>query len=280
MLVLSRTASFVQKTKKVTPTTKTVARVRRLLGERFQTVGDAFSSLDQNGDGKISRREFKRVLLDLTGGRVTDEEAEVVLREMDFDDSGYLDFREFCVLYATAAKRASVGMYELTTLLFDAMKSSYDSLPDVFRKFDKDRSGTLTLDEFVLMVSSFSRKISRVKVEALFNEIDIDSSGHLHYDEFLRYFKKHMSTSPPPSCLSHPHSLPPHPPVAPREVLPRPARRVHEPRLTFPPLRPKQRRPHQPRRVQGGHVRVVQGFLAGRGGGADPKLGPRRLGLR
>ena len=53
-----------------------------------------FSHFDKSGDGKISRDELKLALRQL-GRRLTDEQMEDIMQQMDEDGSGSVNLREF-----------------------------------------------------------------------------------------------------------------------------------------------------------------------------------------
>ena len=54
----------------------------------------AFQLLDKNGDGKISKEEIKAVIKQC-GGTLFDEEVEKVIKDVDKDGDGYLNYNEF-----------------------------------------------------------------------------------------------------------------------------------------------------------------------------------------
>jgi len=59
---------------------------------------EAFRAFDQNGDGKISQQELTNVLTDPASPlspRVNDREIQEILREVDSNGDGYVDFDEF-----------------------------------------------------------------------------------------------------------------------------------------------------------------------------------------
>nr|XP_022308599.1 calmodulin-like [Crassostrea virginica] len=58
--------------------------------ERMQT---AFKVIDKNGDGKISLQEFKTVMM--FNDMFTKEEVNKLFKEVDSDDKGYIDYKDF-----------------------------------------------------------------------------------------------------------------------------------------------------------------------------------------
>ena len=54
----------------------------------------AFKVFDKNGDGKISKEELKHVMCNV-GEKLSDEEAEEMIKEVDVNADGYIDYNEF-----------------------------------------------------------------------------------------------------------------------------------------------------------------------------------------
>lgn len=66
----------------------------------------AFSLFDKNGDGHISSSELAQVMKQL-GQRMSDEDLAKMLREVDTDNSGSIEFDEFCVYMCNKMKPAN-----------------------------------------------------------------------------------------------------------------------------------------------------------------------------
>merc|ERR1712151_915832 len=60
--------------------------------ERVKTV---FKEFDANGDGKITCDELTRVLMDLSGGELTEAHIEVMFTAADVNNDGVIDYNEF-----------------------------------------------------------------------------------------------------------------------------------------------------------------------------------------
>lgn len=64
---------------------------------------------------------------------------------------------------------------------------------EVFRIFDDDDSGALTLDEFEESLHMLGVYIPEAAILSLFRRLDLDSDGYLSQDEYIQAF--HLITS-------------------------------------------------------------------------------------
>ena len=62
--------------------------------EKLETLKEAFSLFDRNGDGVISADELRLVMLNL-GEPMTAQEAEDMIGQVDEDGDGSVNFKEF-----------------------------------------------------------------------------------------------------------------------------------------------------------------------------------------
>jgi Ca2+-binding EF-hand superfamily protein len=87
---------------------------------------------------------------------------------------------------ATVETFATYGRLKKLALLVIAYKSTNEEigfLRRVFRKFDKSSDGEISLDDFKETLSEYH--YTDEELERMFNAIDIDGTGLVHYSEFL-----------------------------------------------------------------------------------------------
>jgi len=70
---------------------------------------------------------------------------------------------------------------------------------DVFALFDKDSSGTITAHELGEIMRSLGQNPSDLELQDMINEVDVDHSGSIDFDEFL----KMMSTTVKAQDFAH-----------------------------------------------------------------------------
>jgi len=72
-----------------------IKKVTRTLGDDDQSLRDAFSLFDTNGDGHIDKAELKMVLETMEEKNMTDEELDEMFRDADTNNNGQISFEEF-----------------------------------------------------------------------------------------------------------------------------------------------------------------------------------------
>ena len=117
----------------------TTQRKTELKGLTDQQVEDfklAFSLFDKDGDGSCDTTELETVMRAL-GQNLTDTELQDMIREVDEDESGSIDFEEFLQLMAKK--------------LHDS--DSEVEIKEAFKVFDKDATGYVPVSEIRRILS-------------------------------------------------------------------------------------------------------------------------------
>lgn len=128
---------------------------------------EIFIAMDKNADGKLSREELVKGYSHIEPS-ATDVEAKVdeMMRNLDIDGSGFIDYSEFIV-----------ALMDKKKLL------SKDNLKQAFDLFDKDGSGTLTTDE-IKNILGVGQNMSEKVWEEIIREVDINNDGIISFEEF------------------------------------------------------------------------------------------------
>ena len=66
----------------------------RLTGKEFEKVRNQFLKMDKDNDGKITKEELKAYCIGQNDYR-TDDQIDYMMRVMDLDNSGSIEFIEF-----------------------------------------------------------------------------------------------------------------------------------------------------------------------------------------
>ena len=143
-----------------------------LTGEQMVAFQEAFSLFDKNGDGCISLEELAAVTRSL-GLDPTNQELNDMMREVDMDGNGTIDFQEFLSLIARKMQDGDGD----------------EELKEAFEVLDKDRNGFISPVELRTVMINLGEKMTDEEVEEMIREADTDGDGQVNYDEFVLMMK-------------------------------------------------------------------------------------------
>ena len=99
--------------------------------ETLQEYKEIFDIFDETGDGTISNDEIGKVMQGL-GENPTPERIDELIKEIDYNSDGEVDFNEFVVLMVKTLHEADKAQEELV---------------EVFMRFDKDGDGEISSND-------------------------------------------------------------------------------------------------------------------------------------
>ena len=103
------------------------AHYLKMKAEDIQQYREIFDIFDETGDGNISNDEIGKVMQGL-GENPTPERIDALVKQIDYDGNGEVDFDEFvCLMVKT---------------VYEADKAE-EELVEVFHRFDKNRDGEI-----------------------------------------------------------------------------------------------------------------------------------------
>ncbi|CAN0920439.1 Calmodulin-like protein 11 [Linum grandiflorum] len=131
---------------------------------------EAFCLLDKDGDGRITMEELRRAMKSL-GLRPSEGELQEMIKEVDWDGNGSIEFEEFLSLMASNLEQK---------------QSDHLELREAFRVFDKDQDGFISPSELRHGMMNVGERITDEEVEQMVKEADLDGDGLISYQEFLQ----------------------------------------------------------------------------------------------
>jgi calmodulin len=93
---------------------------------------EVFSLFDRDGDGTIDNSELKAVMVSL-GTNPTDQEVADLVKKVDTDQNGTIDFEEFCAMMSERQQKV------------DPIKEA----AAVLRALDKDKDGRVSREDLI-----------------------------------------------------------------------------------------------------------------------------------
>lgn len=147
--------------------------------EALEQFLDGFDGAAGNNDGIVTITEFKNYYADLGASIPSDEyfiemmESVWMLKEDDTPD----DEEEL--------KQLETILKEKVRQKCTATADDRTQIRKVFKFFDEDEGGFVTIDEFNRAMERFGIPLKRNQTMSFFNRYDKDGSGTLSYDEFI-----------------------------------------------------------------------------------------------
>eukprot|EP00197_Chlamydomonas_leiostraca_P003884 CAMPEP_0202867274 /NCGR_PEP_ID=MMETSP1391-20130828/9073_1 /ASSEMBLY_ACC=CAM_ASM_000867 /TAXON_ID=1034604 /ORGANISM="Chlamydomonas leiostraca, Strain SAG 11-49" /LENGTH=362 /DNA_ID=CAMNT_0049547303 /DNA_START=21 /DNA_END=1109 /DNA_ORIENTATION=+ len=151
---------------------------------KLQELERRFKMADSDGNGSIDRNELRIVLESTDGGDAVmftehwlpDEELDLIMDKYDKDKNGVIDFEEFKQI-----------VYD--GLLLDGKLSEYEA---AFNAVDSSGNGTIGATELAQLFSMLGNPVSFEKLVDIMQEYDKDESGQIEFNEFLLMFRDQL----------------------------------------------------------------------------------------
>jgi Ca2+-binding EF-hand superfamily protein len=127
---------------------------------------ELFSLFDRDGNGKIDARELGTLIRSL-GENPTETEVQAMIKSVDDNKNGVLEFSEFMEL--------------IRNQTFERINK--DDLINIFRAFDKDNTGKLLGEDVKQIVISGGEKLTPQEADEILEDF-MDSEGYIAYEDF------------------------------------------------------------------------------------------------
>lgn len=150
-----------------------------LTEEMIAEFREAFETFDTDKDGQITIEDLVEIFK-MMNVPPTQPEIEHMKEEVDVDQNGTIDFKEYITLLARRVR--DVDLEEETV--------------EAFRIFDRNDDGLISTEELKAIMYVLSEKIvgeviSEEDLNLMMKEADTDEDGYINYKEFIEVLKKH-----------------------------------------------------------------------------------------
>nr|XP_037868305.1 calmodulin isoform X1 [Bombyx mori] len=139
-----------------------------LTEEQVAEFKEAFMLFDKDEDGTITMAELGVVMRSL-GQRPSETELRDMVKEVDQDGNGTIEFNEFLQMMSKKMRGAD----------------GEDELREAFRVFDKNNDGLISSVELRHVMTNLGERLSEEEVDDMIREADLDGDGMVNYDEFV-----------------------------------------------------------------------------------------------
>jgi len=137
--------------------------------EKIAEFRAAFELFDRDRDGTITTKELGTVMKNL-GQNPSETELEEMIKQVDLDGNGTIDFKEFLGLMVRKMKDTDTE----------------EELLEAFKVFDRDGNGFITSHELRHVMSNLGQSLSPEEIEEMVREADVDGDGQINFDEFVK----------------------------------------------------------------------------------------------
>ena len=137
--------------------------------DEIATFRDIFSQFDKDGDGTLATKYIGTIMRSL-GQSPTEADLHYIVRKVDADGSGCMDFPEF------------------VTMMANHMKAEVDSKEDIctaFKAFDDKGSGIIPAEELRYALTNLGDALTEEEVDELIKRADVNKDGKVRYEEFV-----------------------------------------------------------------------------------------------
>ncbi|VDI33374.1 Hypothetical predicted protein [Mytilus galloprovincialis] len=151
------------------------AEFTKMMGKKMENsdpvedLREAFKIFDKNNDGKIDTNELKKVMVNI-GEKLTDEEANEMIKEADVDGDGKVNYEEFI---------AERGLTE----------DQREHITGVFNWFDKNGDGKIDAKELGLALRLEGLNPTEKEISEMIQKVDVDDDGQIDHKEFMKMMK-------------------------------------------------------------------------------------------
>ena len=135
-------------------------------------VEETFKKIDTDDSGTIEIGELGDLLSEVSGDKVSPDEVDIVMKEIDEDQSGEISFPEFTAWYLKSEQRLNKDIQE------------------VFHHFDIDKSGSLCKEEIskaLCQLNGVGPDDEEVQ-QAVKDMTQDDASKHVTFQDFSSYY--------------------------------------------------------------------------------------------
>lgn len=150
----------VRKTKK--------GRPHGLSDQKVQEIREAFDLFDTDGSGTIDAKELT-VAMRALGFEMTEEQIEQMIRDVDKDGSGAIEFPEFCQMMT-----AKIGE-----------RDTKEDLKRAFKIIDQDKNGTISKTDIHRIARDLGEHFTDREIEDMIAAADQSRNGEVSVEDFM-----------------------------------------------------------------------------------------------
>jgi len=174
--------------------TNVMERLRVLIQTSPKSLDEIFHEFDEDGNGYITQVEFRNAIRKLGLG-LSSRDIDQLMVRFDTNEDGKIDYSEFMAKFKETSYDSRMQMRAKTRMasLKGLMTMHMTSANDAFRFFDIEKTGRITLAEFIKLVNKVHELAGEKAptypiIKDLFDAIDIRKDGVIDLHEWQQSF--------------------------------------------------------------------------------------------
>ena len=144
-----------------------------LTEDEIEEIKEAFDLFDTDGSGAIDPKELKAAMQSL-GFEAKNQTIFQMISDLDKNKSGTIDFEEFLDM--------------MTARMSD--KDTREDIAKVFRLFDDDNTGTITLRNLRRVARELGETMTDEELQEMVDRADSNGDGAVTLDDFFNIMTK------------------------------------------------------------------------------------------
>jgi Ca2+-binding EF-hand superfamily protein len=144
-----------------------------LTEDEIEEIKEAFDLFDTDGSGSIDPKELKAAMQSL-GFEAKNQTIFQMISDLDKNKNGSIDFEEFLDM--------------MTARMSD--KDTREDISKVFRLFDDDNSGTITLKNLRRVARELGETMTDEELQEMVDRADSNGDGQVTMDDFFNIMTK------------------------------------------------------------------------------------------
>ncbi|XP_012944996.2 neo-calmodulin, partial [Aplysia californica] len=137
-------------------------------------IRELFRIFDKNHDNTISSSELGKMLRCM-GMEVSEAEVATIMKELDKNGNGKIEYREFKAFMQEEMRRSEESPQEQERAIRMA-----------FKVFDQNGDGVIDARELRSAMKNLGEPLSDKELSDMMREADVDHDGKINYEEFIK----------------------------------------------------------------------------------------------
>ncbi|XP_066264763.1 EF-hand calcium-binding domain-containing protein 6-like isoform X1 [Branchiostoma lanceolatum] len=179
-----------------------IEKLRKHILDGYSTIKQAFLVFDDDRDGKVSRKELRKIIESFTF-RMSDEQFKELMIILDPLHEGFISYKKFLDLFEPQEKveahkwlfsthkynaqqpPAILAWDTVEDILREKLTENWNAMLAMYQSFDPDATGTITRRELRRILDNFGLPVSDEHFEKMWRGCQENVHGNIAFGEFL-----------------------------------------------------------------------------------------------